>query len=147
MKYFLLPLLLLSQLFAAELSLDHADQLADKAIAEAKAQNIAICVSIVDQHGNLKALKRMDGTPLMTLESSQMKAFTSASAPYSTRLIANMAAKDPNHALTDVPGLLLLPGGLPIFSASGEHIGGIGIGGGSADQDEACAQAALKSDL
>ena len=74
-----------------------------------------------------------------------MKAYSSASVPVSTAQLADhLAAADPNHALLELPGFLFVPGGVPIFSASGDHIGGIGIGGGSAAQDVACAEYALE---
>ena len=44
--------------------------------------------------------------------------------------------------LTAQPGLALFGGGLPII-AEGTVIGGIGVSGASADQDEDCAQAGL----
>ena len=39
---------------------------------------------------------------------------------------------------------MLFGGGLPIV-ADGQRIGGIGVSGGSAEQDEACACAGLKA--
>ncbi|MNU26515.1 hypothetical protein D3C71_148850 [compost metagenome] len=56
-----------------------------------------------------------------------------------------MAARgNPDMAnLTTVPELLLLGGGLPL-RAKGEVVGAIGVaGGGGAQQDRACAHAAL----
>ena len=40
-----------------------------------------------------------------------------------------------------VPGLAAFPGGLPIKTADGAHVGAIGVSGGTGDQDEECAQA------
>jgi glc operon protein GlcG len=42
-----------------------------------------------------------------------------------------------------VPGIIAFAGGLPIMSAGGAHVGAIGVSGGTADQDEQCAQAGL----
>jgi glc operon protein GlcG len=42
-----------------------------------------------------------------------------------------------------VPGLAAFPGGLPIKTADGAHIGAVGVSGGTGDEDEARAQAAL----
>ncbi len=132
-------------LHADELSLSDASKLANQAIIKAKDLNIKIAVAVVDSHGNLKAFLRMDDSPLVCAKSAEMKAFTSAAAPYSTKQIADLCASDPNHAFADIPGFLLLQGGLPIFSATGTHVGGIGIGGGSGEQDEMCAEAALQA--
>ena len=46
--------------------------------------------------------------------------------------------------LNQRPRLVLFGGGLPIV-ADGQRIGGIGVSGGSAEQDEACAHAGLKA--
>ena len=125
---------------AAELSLQKADQLIDKAIEKAEEMGINISVAIVDQHGNLKAFKRMDHSTLVSAESARMKAFTSASTSFSTKVMAEVSKNLP--ALADMPGFLLLKGGLPI-KTSGEFLGAIGIGGAAGEQDELCAQVAL----
>ncbi|MBV9758866.1 MAG: heme-binding protein, partial [Alphaproteobacteria bacterium] len=52
--------------------------------------------------------------------------------------------------IANVPGIITFAGGLPIMAANGAQIGAIGVSGGTADQDEECAQAgldAVKGDL
>lgn len=44
--------------------------------------------------------------------------------------------------LAQRPGLVMFGGGLPVVEA-GQRIGGIGVSGGSAEQDEACAAAGI----
>jgi glc operon protein GlcG len=39
----------------------------------------------------------------------------------------------------------LAAGGMPIVTASGVHIGGIGVSGATGDQDEECAKVALNA--
>ena len=49
-----------------------------------------------------------------------------------------------------VPGIIAFAGGLPIMTEDKVYIGGIGVSGGTSDQDETCAQAgidAAKDDL
>ena len=46
--------------------------------------------------------------------------------------------------LAERPRLVIFGGGLPIV-ANGVRIGGIGVSGGSAEQDEECALAGLKA--
>lgn len=41
------------------------------------------------------------------------------------------------------PGHAAFPGGLPIMTAEGQHIGGVGVSGATSNQDEECAQAGL----
>ena len=38
---------------------------------------------------------------------------------------------------------MTFPGGVPIITKSGAHLGGIGVSGATADQDEECAKLAL----
>ena len=42
-----------------------------------------------------------------------------------------------------VPGIIAFAGGLPIMTEDKVHIGGIDLSGGTADQDETCAQAGI----
>jgi hypothetical protein len=42
-----------------------------------------------------------------------------------------------------VPGIIAFAGGLPVMTDDKVHIGGIGVSGGTADQDETCAQAGI----
>jgi glc operon protein GlcG len=45
--------------------------------------------------------------------------------------------------IADVPGIIAFAGGLPIMTGSKAQIGGIGVSGGTSDQDEECAKAGL----
>ncbi len=68
--------------------------------------------------------------------------------PFSTRLFAELSfGKNGNPApipgIAHVPGIATFAGGLPIMTASGSQIGGIGVSGASSDEDEQCAQAGI----
>ncbi len=52
--------------------------------------------------------------------------------------------------IAHVPGIVTFEGGVPIKTAGGEHVGAVGVSGGTAEQDGICAQAGLdlvKDDL
>jgi uncharacterized protein GlcG (DUF336 family) len=121
---------------------DRTDIMVQKAISKAQELGIKVSVAVVDSHGNLKAFKRMDGAILASVALSQGKAYTSAAVPMSTGDFAQINANTPGHVLGNIPGFVLLKGGVPIFSESGEPMGAIGVGGGSGEQDEECAKAA-----
>ncbi|MDQ3260180.1 MAG: heme-binding protein [Pseudomonadota bacterium] len=118
-----------------------AQKMAAACEAKAKAEGWKIIIAIVDDGGQLKHFSRMDGSFLISIEVSQMKANTATGIPFSTRKFGEIAAQ--NKGLELVPRTATFAGGLPIITASGKHIGGIGVSGASGDQDEACAQAAL----
>lgn len=117
-----------------------AKKMADACEAKAKAEGWKIIIAIVDDGGNLKHFTRMDGSFLVSVRISQLKAETSAGVPVSSRQWGEFSEKVKGLEL--VPGTVAFAGGLPIMSG-GKHIGGIGVSGASSDQDEACAQAGL----
>ena len=123
---------------------DHYDGMVEKAIEQAQELGIRISVAVVDEHGNLAAFRRMEGSILASVRFSQGKALTSATIPMSTGDIAAMNASTPGSPFGSIPGFVLLKGGVPIFSESGQAIGAIGVAGGSGEQDELCAKAALE---
>ena len=104
-----------------------------------------IVVAIYDSGGNLKLLHRQDGSFLMSLQIAKLKAQSSAGLPMTTRQIGDLAYKnkDRGHGIEHVPGVVTFPGGVPIITKSGAHLGGIGVSGATADQDEECAKLAL----
>jgi uncharacterized protein GlcG (DUF336 family) len=127
-------------------ALEHVDQtdiMIQKAVSKATELGVKVSIAVVDNHGNLKAFKRMDGAVLASVKLSQGKAYTAAAIPMPTGDLAQANASDPGHVLGSIPGFVLLKGGLPILSESGEPIGAIGVGGGSGEQDEECARASL----
>ncbi|MDC7689645.1 GlcG/HbpS family heme-binding protein [Vogesella indigofera] len=126
------------------IALADAQKLASDAVAQCLAKGWNVGVSVVDRAGNLKAFARADNAGPHTIEASRAKAFTSASAKAPTQAMMENAQKNPGAAnLTDIPGFLLLGGGVPL-KASNEVIGAIGIGGAPGGHlDEQCALAAI----
>jgi glc operon protein GlcG len=137
------------------LSLDLAKKMAAGCEAKAKQEGWKMNIAVVNDGANLVFFEHMDGSFLGSIYIAQHKAMTSANFPGPTRAVGEMAfGKDgkggPAPGIADIPGVIAFAGGLPIFTASKVHIGGIGASGGTSDQDEACAQAgldAVKDDL
>ena len=152
MKRFAIPLALAASVAIAPpavaqqqkttLSLDSAKKMAAACEARAKQEGWRMIIVIMDDGGNLKHMSRMDGAFLGSIQVAQLKANTSASFPFSTRQVGDIAQKYV-PGIVYVPGVVTFAGGLPILTAKGEQLGSIGVSGASADQDEACAQAAL----
>ena len=126
------------------ISLDLANQIATATLAACAANGHAVAVTVVDRAGTVRAVQRADNAGPHTLASSLQKAFTSASAKNTTLAMMESAQKNPGAAnLTDIPGFLLLGGGVPV-KVDNETIGAVGVGGAPGGQlDEACAVAAL----
>jgi glc operon protein GlcG len=133
---------------AHAVDLDTAKKMADACEAKAVQEGWKMNVAVVDAGADLVLFQRMDGAYLGSVTIAQMKAQSSAMFPFPTRGLGEIAfGKDGEPGRTPglafVPGLAAFPGGLPVKTADGAHIGAIGVSGGTGDQDEACAQAAL----
>jgi uncharacterized protein GlcG (DUF336 family) len=125
-------------------SLAGAQALVAAAIAKAQEMNVPIAVAVVDDSGILKAFARMEGNSLASVELVQAKAFTAAAFRVPTHVLAERNAGDPTRvaSLPSFDRITLLGGGYPI-TTGGVALGGIGVGGGSAQQDQEIAEAAL----
>jgi uncharacterized protein GlcG (DUF336 family) len=133
---------------AAAVDLEVAKTMADACEAKAVQEGWKMNVAVVDAGADLVLFQRMDGAFLGSVEIAQMKARSAALFPFPTRGLGEIAfGKDGEPGRTPglafVPGLAAFPGGLPVKTAGGEHIGAVGVSGGTGDEDEACAQAAL----
>lgn len=127
---------------SASISRRGADMLIAAAIDAAQASGIEIAVAVVDVGGALKSFSRTDHAPFLTGAVATDKAWTAASFGYPTH-VWNALMADPKLApLGLTPRLVAVGGGVPIM-AQGTLIGGIGISGGTYDQDQQIAEAAL----
>lgn len=126
------------------LSLAQANALATSAIQSCAAKNYQVAVTVVDRAGVVKAVQRMDNAGPHTVKASEMKAFTALSAKNASGKVMEAAQSNAGaQNMRDIPGFLLLAGGLPVKEGD-EVIGAIGIGGAPGGHlDEACAQAAI----
>ena len=127
------------------LSLDLANQIASATVSACSANGHAVTATVVDRAGHVRAMQRADNAGPHTLEASRLKAYTSASARNTTLAMMEAAQKNPAAAnLKDIPGFLLLGGGVPVRAGT-EVIGAVGVGGAPGGHlDEQCAMAALE---
>jgi uncharacterized protein GlcG (DUF336 family) len=124
-------------------SAELAAKMIEAAVAKAKSIGVPQVVAILDESGLLKAFCRMDGAPLISIEVSQNKAYTALlgapSQDFFNRIKDNPALL---AGVPHIPRIAVFGGGLPI-KIDNVVVGGIGVSGGSVDQDIECAQAGL----
>jgi uncharacterized protein GlcG (DUF336 family) len=126
--------------------LKRAKALTERVEAEATKAKVPVAVCIVDVHGNLVLQHRMNGAPLFALEISERKAYTSALVRMRTAdLLALVQPGQPLYVLPTVAGGRFCPmgGGIPL-TEDGEVFAGVGVSGGTAEQDVAIVEAALQ---
>lgn len=110
------------------------------AAEKARAMGQPQCIVIVDASAVELGSLRMTGARVLSLRSARAKAMTAASTGRASAALAE-GVRLAIAAATD-GAMTGLPGGLPIWK-DGVLLGGIGIGSGSGEQDEAVARAAL----
>ncbi|MBT6529301.1 heme-binding protein [Burkholderiales bacterium] len=124
------------------LTLDMAKKMAQACESRATVEGWRMNIAIMDAGGNLIYFQRMDRAFLKSIEIAILKAETSAGFPFSTKVVEEIAATRV-PGIAHVPGVAAFEGGLPVMTASGEHIGSIGVSGAPASDDGLCAQAGI----
>jgi cob(I)alamin adenosyltransferase len=120
------------------------------AAAEKKAMELGIRVAIcvVDAGGNIVMFERRNGPQLASTVIAQGKAYTAVArrAPSGNLWpIAQPGAA--GYGINTIDSCFVLSvGGVPIIFGD-DVSGGIGVSGGTAEQDEICAHAALSAQL
>jgi uncharacterized protein GlcG (DUF336 family) len=127
-----------------EVSLEQALELLARVREEAAGQGLAVAAAVVDRGGHTVASARMDGTALGAYTLAVDKAYTAVL--WQTPTGEFMASTQPGGAdwafnTTTGGRIVVYAGGLPLFEDGG-LIGGLGVSGGTGEQDEACASAA-----
>ena len=123
------------------ISSEGASRCIEVARKQAQALGIPMSIAVVDAAGVLKAFHRMDGARILSVESAQRKAYTAATTAFPTKDYFDRFRDGPEVVLLALmPGATSFGGGHPIVE-KGVVIGGIGMGGGSAEQDAEIAAA------
>jgi len=122
-----------------------AKEVADRVETEAEKAQVPVAVTVIDLHGNVVLQHRMTGAPVFSIEISERKAYTSALVGMRTADILTMVQPgQPLYSLTSLSGgrYCAIGGGVPLTEA-GELVAGVGVSGGTAEQDVAIVEAAL----
>lgn len=116
------------------------------AVRHAAELGVLINVGVTDVSGTLVAFLRMPGAFPQSVRLAIDKAATAAGFGFPTAKWMDVCGDDEGMKLgfSAQPGLIVFGGGLPIRT-QGQLIGGIGVSGASAQQDEACARAGLRA--
>jgi uncharacterized protein GlcG (DUF336 family) len=122
-------------------TLDYASaaKIRDTCLDYARAHNLRVAVVVLENHGMPVTLAHMDGVSMGVGEIALWKA-TSA-AKYG-RATADTAARNPP---ANMPSVATIMGGVPIYSADGTLLGGVGTSGGKPADDAACGTAGIEA--
>ena|SRR5690349_13263055 len=123
-----------------------AKKIAHRAEAESAKHEVPIAVTVIDIHGNVVLTHRMPGAPAFSLEIAERKAYTSALIGIRTADLVPLV--QPGAELYPLLALSggrysAMGGGVPLTNDAGEAIGGVGVSGGTTQQDIAIVEAAV----
>jgi glc operon protein GlcG len=126
------------------LTLEEANRIVRGAIAKAKELDIKISAAVCDAGGHLIALNRMDGAIWASAIGCQGKAVASAAFARPSGELTARADSPTIRGIVAAEGGHMIPGqgAVPIVRG-GVLEGACGVGGGTAEQDEACARAGV----
>ena len=138
------PVLASKQVLTFEIALLMAQGVEDFAAAKGLPP---LGIAIVDDGGNLLLFHRQTGVVEGGARYSRLKAQTAGLLGSSTRFIGNLDHGDPARPLGigQVEHFTITPGGFPVRSKAGQLLGGIGVSGAAAEDDEAAAQAGIEA--
>jgi len=122
-----------------------ARRLIDAGRAHAESVGKAFTIAVVDASGVLKALERMDGAPLISIQIAQDKAYTAVGFGIPSAAWHDFIKDDPPLAAgapSGIDRLVVFGGGIPI-TVDGAVVGAVGVSGGHYSEDVAVAEAAL----
>ena len=121
------------------LTLDAARRVAAAAEAEARRNNWAVSIAVVDDAGHLVVFHRMDGAKLVATDIATRKARTAVYFQQPTKALEEEVSGG-RTALLPIDGVMPLEGGVPLV-VDGVMVGAIGVSGVTGAQDAQCASA------
>lgn len=128
------------------LTLSDAEFLLDQAHQYAIQKSFNVSIAVVDETGNLLAMKRMDGAALMTANLAVEKAKCSAMSRHPSKLFEDIIKGGQMGFLTMETFSGMLEGGEPIMY-EGQLVGAMGVSGVKSFEDAEIAQVAIEKFL
>ena len=124
----------------SKMTLSLAERLCDAVMTKARELGVKAVVCISDGAGNPRLVKSMDDAYIASYDIAVNKAFTSVALKMSTATLKPLA--QPGASLygiqfTNNSKIVVFGGGDMLTNAKGEIVGGLGVSGGSEEQDTA----------
>jgi glc operon protein GlcG len=127
------------------LTLEEANRIVQGALSKAQELGIKISAAVCDNGGRLIAFNRMDDAIWASVYGSQGKAVASAGFGRASGLLTERAEHPTFRGIAAAEGghMIYGQGAVPIIR-NGVVEGACGVGGGTGEQDEECAQAGVE---
>lgn len=129
-----------------KLSLDSAKHIAEEIEKEAERNGLNAVIAIADEGANLILLHKMDSSFIASIDIAMNKAYTSAALKMTTEEAGRLSRPgSPLYGLqyTNSGRIVVFAGGVPLIRDS-KLLGGLGVSGGTAEQDKMLAEYGAK---
>ncbi len=127
------------------MTMEKAQRIIEAGIAKAKEIGQPMNIAVVDAGANLTAFGRMDGAWLGSIDIAINKAFTAKAFNISTLDLGRNSQPGNQFFGIHVSNhgrVMIFAGGIPI-KKDGQFVGAVGVSGGSGEQDQTVAEAAV----
>ncbi len=129
-----------------DVTLDTAKEIIEAAETKADEIDVPMCIAVMNDGANLVGFHRMDGALLASIDISQNKAYSAVSLKLDTETVHEVS--QPGESLyglgsTNDGRIITFGGGIPLEDDDGNVVGGVGVSGGSAEEDVEVAQAGV----
>lgn len=123
---------------SGKMTLSKAKKLIEEVEKKAKEMGVRAVVAVSDEGGNVKAVECMDDAFLASYDIATNKAYTSVALKMPTKQLASLAS--PGGSLygiqfTNGGKIVIFGGGEPLTDKNGKILGGLGVSGGTAEED------------
>lgn len=120
------------------LTYENAAKMRDGCLAFAREKKLNLAIAVHDESGRLLTFARMDGASTAVSDVALWKSRSAATYRYASAETAKWNAPT-------LPGIATAGGGIAVFTAAGEALGGIGVSGAPTEDDIACAEAGVRA--
>jgi len=134
-----------SNSYGPSITLDNAKKAAAPALAEARKNDWAMAVAVVDTGGHLVYFEKMDDTQTGSVAVAVAKARSAALFKRPTKVFQDtLAGGGEGLRVLRLENAVPVEGGIPL-AMDGKIVGAIGLSGGTSAQDGQCAQAGVNA--
>ena len=128
--------------YGPPITTEQAKKAVSGALAEARTNNWSMAVAVVDPGGILVYFERMDDTQNASSKIAIDKAVSAALFKRPTKTFQDSVERGGiGLRVMTLRGAMPVEGGVPLI-VDGKIVGGLGVSGGTAEQDGLCAKAA-----
>lgn len=134
---------MVKRMIGSAITLEEAKALTEKIEKEAERRGKKAVIAVCNEQGNPVSVHVMDGAFLVSFDVAVKKAYTAAALKMSTMELSSLVKPGETfYGLQNDEKLMIIGGGVPL-KRNGKVVGGLGISGGTGEEDHSLCEYAL----